>query len=133
MRVFLIMVVASSFVLGQGTSNCKGDGSSLLQFCSAYLQAADNGSVASGGAIHATFCIGFLTGIEDFDVMLSQREADRNGGKGLIQHACIAEAARTDQAVWVVVKWLRDHPARLHHPASALAIAALRDAFPCKH
>ena len=47
MRVFLIVVAASSLALGQGTSNWKGDGSSLLQVCSAYLQAADNGNIAS--------------------------------------------------------------------------------------
>ena len=132
MRPFFIVLAATTFALGQGTSNWKDDGASLLRFCSAYVQAADTGSVASGGAIDATFCIGFLTGIQDFDLMLSRTEPDKNGGKGLIPHACIPEKARTDEAVRAVVKWLRRHPDKLHGPASVLAITALRSAFPCK-
>lgn len=59
-RVLLIEVAANSVALGQGTSNWKGDGSSLLQFCGAYLQAADSGSIASGAAIHATSALASL-------------------------------------------------------------------------
>ncbi len=130
MRILLVMLTTGALAFGQGTSNWKGEGSSLLRFCSAYVQAADTGTIPSGRAIDATFCIGFLTGIEDYDVMLSRLETDRNGGKALIQHACIPENAATDEAVRVVVKWLRDNPDKLHYPASVLAIDALRKGFP---
>jgi hypothetical protein len=132
MRILLVVVTAAGLAVGQRTSSWKGDGNSLLQFCSAYIQAADNGTIPSGGAIGATFCVGFLTGIQDYDEMLSQLETDRNGGKGLIQHACVPENATTDEVVRVVVKWLRDNPDELHYPASVLAIGALRKAYPCK-
>jgi hypothetical protein len=89
-------------------------------------------STSTPRAIDATFCIGFLTGIQGYDVMLSQVETDRNAGKGLIQHACVPENATTDEAVRVVVKWLRDNPDKLHFPASVVAIDALRKGFPCK-
>jgi hypothetical protein len=132
MRILLVVVTAAGLAVGQGTSSWKGDGNSLLRFCSAYIQAADNGTIPSGGAIGATFCVGFLTGIQDYDEMLSQLETDRNGGKGLVRHACVPQNATTDEVVRVVVKWLRDNPHELNYPASVLAIGALRKAYPCK-
>jgi len=35
------------------------------------------------------------------------------------------------QLARIVVKWLRDHPERLHEPKSVLALEALSGAFPC--
>jgi|SRR5690349_19354812 hypothetical protein len=75
MRVLIVVLAAAGLALGQGISRWKGNGDSLLRFCTAYVQAADKGAVPCGGAIDATFCVGFLTGIQDYDLMLSQIES----------------------------------------------------------
>jgi hypothetical protein len=46
---------------------------------------------------------------------------------------CTPESGITnDQAARVVVKYLREHPERLHEKESLLAMAAFAEAFPCK-
>lgn len=44
---------------------------------------------------------------------------------------CTPDSAPTSQYRQVVLKFLGEHPARLHEPAVKLVAAALRDAFPC--
>jgi hypothetical protein len=88
--------------------------------------------VSAGEAANGTFCTGYLNGIGDFDFMLSQIERERGGGKSIIQHICIPEGVSSGQTVRIVVKWLRENPDKLHMPASVLAVAAIRNAFPCK-
>ena len=39
--------------------------------------------------------------------------------------------AGTDQVALVIIKFVRDHPERMHEGRSTLAIAALKAAFPC--
>jgi Rap1a immunity proteins len=46
--------------------------------------------------------------------------------------ACLPDNATLLQLARVLVKWLREHPERLHEPKSVLTTAALRDAFPCQ-
>lgn len=42
------------------------------------------------------------------------------------------EASSVGQLARVVVKWLRDHPERLHEDKTILTLEAFRDAFPCE-
>lgn len=44
---------------------------------------------------------------------------------------CIPENATREQTALVVTKYLRDHPADLNQPASALVYEALTEAWPC--
>jgi len=46
-------------------------------------------------------------------------------------NTCIPDEASIGQLARVLVKWLREHPERLHELKSFLVIEALRDNFPC--
>jgi hypothetical protein len=48
------------------------------------------------------------------------------------KHFCLPDEATLGQAVRVAVKWLEDHPARLHERAIDLVLSALRENFPCR-
>jgi hypothetical protein len=45
---------------------------------------------------------------------------------------CPPDTGTVTQAVRVVVKYLNDHPERLHEPFDNLALDGLRGAWPCK-
>ena len=44
---------------------------------------------------------------------------------------CIPEGAKSLQWAKVVVKWLNDHPEKLHDPAVIAVYLAMKEAFPC--
>ncbi len=44
---------------------------------------------------------------------------------------CASSHVTTEQMVLVVTGWMENNPAKLHLPASTLAILALKDEFPC--
>jgi hypothetical protein len=47
------------------------------------------------------------------------------------RYFCFPHGVTPDHAVRVVVKWLGDHPARLHEDAIKLVLDALKENFPC--
>ena len=49
-----------------------------------------------------------------------------------LRPACIPDKASTLQLARVLVKWLRDHPERLHELKSTLVMDAFQNAFPCE-
>ncbi len=101
------------------------DGNMLLNACTSALKEklTDNSSVSD-----ASWCIGYLQGIGSlkvyYDVM------SRKGGNRLFY--CVPDNVPVDQKIRVVVKFLNDHPERLHELAIVLTIEALQQAFPCK-
>ena len=72
------------------------------------------------------FCIGFITGVADGVVALPNQH-------GLLPRlqACMSPNAPPGQIAAVVSRYLSTHPEKLHISASALAIVALLEAFPC--
>lgn len=47
---------------------------------------------------------------------------------------CLPESGLTDeQALVLVLKYVKDHPTDREQPTAALALSALQEAFPCKH
>ncbi len=87
------------------------DGSSLLEHC--------NSRTAVGGGI----CFGFIIGAAD-SFNCKQPILD-----GFRWHS--PKGAKAGQIEKVVVKYLNEHPEKLHLSASSLVAAALSEAFPC--
>jgi hypothetical protein len=52
--------------------------------------------------------------------------------EGLTGGVCIPEKVPPLQLARVVVKWLREHPEKLHEPISGLVTDAINAGFPCK-
>jgi hypothetical protein len=98
-------------------------GTNLLRACQAAAKLADRGNYTTQEAIDGSFCRGYVAGVVDAMVGLSVQTETVY---------CIPSNADTDQFVRVVLKYLKDNPATLHHPAGALVANAIVTAFPCR-
>jgi hypothetical protein len=129
------------------------DGNDLLEYCGVMVDAADNPSLLqslSGDKFaeklaQFDWCAGYLQGTEDVHEqnyiylgIFAMAGLTFGGPDKLRQHAldtlrgpCFPEKAPVLQLGRVLVKWLRDHPERLHEPKSLLTTEAFKDAFPC--
>lgn len=99
------------------------DGNMLLQRCQTVLRTEERGGgpASNADAMASTFCFGYINGVLDF-----QSSARKD-----VAYFCLPEGASRMQALRVVVKFLTDHPERLHEHEVNLVIFALREAFPC--
>jgi hypothetical protein len=131
------------------------DGNGLLDACSVMVDFADNQTAAAALSndklteklAQLDWCAGYLQGTEDvFEHnfislgILAMAGLKFDGPDKLQQYAldtlngpCFPGKAPVLQLARVLVKWLREHPERLHEPKGVLTIAAFMDAFHCDH
>ncbi len=123
------------------------DGNGLLDFCGEIVNQLDSAPTQMDATKEMKFgwCVGYLQATQDrisnwrltgaIQVMAYQQD-----GKPAPSHmwadedfvsTCIPDAAPIGQLARVLVKWLREHPEKLHELKSFLVIDALKDAFPC--
>ena len=104
----------------------ESDGNWLLKACSAVIIFMDSQHLDDGeqGSKIST-CIGYMQGIRDTTALYQ--------GKNLSPLlVCFPEAGISNgQATRIVVKYLKNHPEKLHLPAISLAFSAFIEAFPC--
>ncbi|MFH2045987.1 MAG: Rap1a/Tai family immunity protein [Pseudomonadota bacterium] len=103
------------------------DGNKLLRGCQHMLDAAEGKDVDIAGALSGGFCVGYLQGMADLNIIYSVVLKDK---KEIF--FCIPEGVSHEQKARVIVKYLRDHPNKLHEHECGLVLDALREAFPCK-
>jgi Ssp1 endopeptidase immunity protein Rap1a len=131
------------------------DGNALLEYCSVIVEASDNPSSylqsLSGDRFTEKmeqfhWCAGYLQGTQDvYELTLvhlatfSMAGLTFDGPEKLRQYAakslrgpCFPDNAPILQLARVLVKWLREHPERLHEYKNILTTDAFNDAFPCK-
>src|SRR6185295_8452520 len=102
-------------------------GSELLTKCKDFFNILDNNSSgfdAFGGGFCAGFVSGVLSGAEVWKVADTLRKQDHP------MAFCRPEKSDNGQLVRVFVKYLEDHPEKLHEPAGVLLLASLTNAFP---
>jgi Rap1a immunity proteins len=145
---FLLWVVAFAFVLLLPHSTLAsdystfGDGNDLLKDCKAYtdLNLLDMRSMsdkdirrasARGDPISGLQCLAYVMGVIDDRFNFRIDEMASTGAFDPARYFCFPHGVTPDQAVRVIVKWLGDHPARLHEDAIKLALDALKENFPC--
>lgn len=85
-------------------------GAALLRQCEQFGQASVEGSLCSA------YIAGVADTLEDYRIL-----------------ACRPEAVTYGQLITIVLKFLHDHPERLHENRRALVDEALRASFPCTH
>jgi hypothetical protein len=108
---------------------CYADGNAIMEDCNAAVSFADSGALHDSDDINfgrAGYCLGLVQGITQlnkyYELMLK--------GKSLF---CTPSGGiKNGQAARIVVKYLRDHPEKLHEHESFLVIEAFREAYPCK-
>jgi hypothetical protein len=86
--------------------------------------------------IEAFYCLGYLSGARaaigfERDINYAESVVRPKQTGPPVFRICIPEEATQDQLAKVVVKYLNDHPERLHEDAFLLVFAAYSDAFPC--
>ncbi len=69
-------------------------------------------------------CLGYVSGLNDASRLLS--------GFWNTEFYCIPEKGlEAGQVVRVFLKWLVEHPTKLHESARSIFITAMRDSYPC--
>ena len=88
-------------------------GNAFLPYCQAVL--------AQRGTSVAGVCLGYVAAASIYGRYMPEQL--RN---------CVPPELPTGQKIRVVVKYLEDHPTRLHEPFGVLVMQALRAGWPCK-
>jgi len=119
------------------------DGNELLKQCKAYANLLNIPNVrdtddpvvlramARGDFANGMHCLGYVTGVIDDHFNCQLGQASATAALDPTKDFCLPDGVTPNQTVRVIVKWLEDHPARLHESAIELANKALKESFPC--
>jgi hypothetical protein len=136
---FVLLLPHRTFALGYSAL----DGNELLKECRAYTNllnlpnARDTNdpdvlrAMARGDFANGAHCLGYVTGVADEHFNCQTNEAPSTAALDPTKHFCLSDGVTPNQTVRVVVKWLEDHPARLHESAVELVLGAFKENFPC--
>ncbi len=129
MRRLISIIVITAFLLIPSISFCQDNlsGDSLLRDCNNALGGFN--SLARNDAIFAGNCIGVLYGYYSLGLMYLAYLQNYPE----IPKICFPtdEALSTGQLAKILVKYLENHPERLHENPSRLMWDAFTEAFPC--
>jgi len=137
---FSILLPQSAFAIGSSSI----DGNQLLKECKAYVNLLSLRDVkdmddpdvlramARGDYANGMHCLGYVTGVSDDHFNCQVNEPSSTAALDPKRHFCLPDGVTQNQTVRVIVRWLEDHPARLHERAIELVVTALKDSFPCK-
>ncbi|MGD0340042.1 MAG: Rap1a/Tai family immunity protein [Bacteroidota bacterium] len=128
MRV-LYLAVLTIFLLSASThALAEFDGNELLRGCNSVIKQENGDKLSTTELVLAAHCTGYVSGFIDSHTIDSYA-FEKYTQKKLLY--CLPES-KINQFVRVIVKYLRDHPAKLHNDARMLVLDALFEAFPCK-
>ncbi|HEX3153068.1 MAG TPA: Rap1a/Tai family immunity protein [Candidatus Angelobacter sp.] len=102
------------------------DGNTLLRWCEATFE--DNAKPAT--LINEGQCFGYIyASIDSNQAWMESTGTNKNPSQNL----CFPEGgAENGQLARIVIKYLKDHPEKLHYKADGLVYNALLTAFACK-
>jgi len=121
-KLVLLLVVASLFIASPVMAS---DGNRLLNNCGEVIKLINKEDASSVSSTKAEHCYGLLFGTVGTHDLLSKR----NNSEFFF---CLPSGVTTNQAIMVIVKYLKEHPEKLHNSASTLILLALQKNFPCK-
>lgn len=102
-------------------------GINLLRACKNVEKIVESGKSDINEVMSSSWCIGVVMAARDLSSGFT--------ASGIIQSdmaVCFPEGSvGNEQAIKIVIRYLEDNPHKLHLPASILAYAGLREAFPC--
>jgi len=125
--------VDSTQAVQPSASQQEGEtGNDLLRACADTVHLLDRDSQLADTEMWSAFhCSGYVAGFVDGYVLAEDMEYHRVGSSHPL--FCVREGGLVaSQEVRIFVKWLRDHPERLHESGRVLLTIALEQAFPCK-
>jgi len=120
-KIALLLVVASLFIASPVMAN---DGNDLLNKCGEVIKLINKEDASSVSFTKAEHCYGLLIGTVETHELLSKHNNSEN-------FFCLSSGVTNNQAIMVIVKYLKEHPEILHRSASTLILLALQKKFPC--
>lgn len=123
-----LFLMISIFCTLSASALAQTTGRDLLHKCEVitHLQSEQN---STDSLAYGLYCMGYVTGILDL-IEDAQIQSGTPSNEGF--HVCLPNTGITnEETTRVVVKWLQDHPAKLHIPAPQAVVAALKLAYPC--
>jgi hypothetical protein len=153
MRTLALFLLACVLTPAVYARDLPKDGNDLLEYCSVMVDAADNpsnfqsliGERLTEKVGQGNWCAGFLQGTEDVyqqnlvylgifaveGLTFDGPEKTKQRALDTLRGPCFGDAPLL-QLGRVLVKWLREHPERLHEPKSLLTTEAFKASFPCE-
>jgi hypothetical protein len=119
-RLFFILFIVSLTGPVRADPTADDSGNSLLKACNTYLSGIDKGTQLQ--QLISSHSVGWCAGL-----VIGVSQSLYYTGK-----VCTPTMATQGQGVRVVVKYLEEHPDRLHEDGPILASDALIDAWPCE-
>ncbi len=107
------------------------DGNRLLRQCEPGTS-EDRSRLSSDQVGDFVFCTGYLAGAMDANNTLLNSLQAQKGSQLRPMYCLPKDGIEVGQAVRVTVKWLKNHPEKLHLQGDILIWQSLMDAFPCK-
>jgi hypothetical protein len=117
-HVIFIVLVALLIGANAKAEKIRRDGNELLEDCTAVSRGNPSGNFGP------EWCYGFIMGSHETRQLSVIAPSLVTG--------CVPEEVTVGQEISIVVKYLREHPEKLHYPGSVLVNIALNEAFPCK-
>jgi hypothetical protein len=132
MRRFLLCVFAVTLLSSPMIALAQAQdrtGRELLDECQNAAKPSTAEARTALDDLKATHCLGYLNGARDAFQTWDVVNRKRHGGLPAL--ACISPDAEVRELALVVVKYLNDHPNKLHENYTVLAFTALSEAYPC--
>jgi Rap1a immunity proteins len=129
----LVVLFVSACGWAQTSAETKFNGNTLLEKCGALVRFADAGFTGTYDTSDAHWCLGYLDGfIQALDESALVSAKTYDDYKSLrTSYVCAPAGSTIGQDARILVKFLNDHPERLHEDEGTLTFAALVHAFPC--
>jgi hypothetical protein len=122
------MVLAIALWAPAASGANTSTGVQLLEECQ--LAVKETSDLTAPKLSKLVHCLGYLNGVSDSYKLWNR---DHKFTKDSVPPpACLFDDVTTFELTRVVVKYLNDHPNKLHEDYGTLVTDALRDAYPCK-
>jgi|ERR1035438_4150642 hypothetical protein len=154
MRTLALFLLACVLTPAVYARTLPTDGNELLDACGTMVDLSDNQSAATSLSNERftekmgqfNWCAGYLAATQDVllqnfvnlgvmgmaGVTLAGPDKVKHYAFLSLRGPCIPDNAALLQLGRVLIKWLREHPERLHELKSVLTMAAFTDSFPCE-
>ncbi|WP_368671159.1 Rap1a/Tai family immunity protein [Cupriavidus sp. IK-TO18] len=118
--------IALLLMLTSGGAVCAAvTGGDLLRACGATVKQQDGIGISATESAEAIWCIGYISGLLDAIGLAPPKVQGK-------QALCLPpNGINNEQAIRLIVKWLRENPEGLHQSGRMEAVIALSKAFPC--
>ena len=111
------------------------DGNGLLDYCGKLVNYFDGSERdwSTSELLKIGWCLGWVQAtVEHFQLMQTFMTKEGSATNQGLLGICIPFNVPNAQVMRVSVKWLRDHPERLHENLAVLSVEILTSAFPCQ-